>query len=456
MAIDLDWEVTDAPSEGEAPVPREALRLPTALPPVDPAHAAILEPQPDHPPAAPRPTHRARRRLAFAIVAALILAGTATWYLASAGWRRVNADITTLVQYEERYSLDGKSELVLAVQDSFNPEWVAARSVQVDARQPAPLPLPRLELQPAGGAIVSRVEALGADWVQADVRRSYLTPGGQTLTFVLPQFYRRFEPGDWLHSEAPPGYWGAWTDWTSPHAVIRHSEPDAALVQAIGPALEGRLAAACALWGRWCQGALPARLYLSSHASALYDDPLDNLEMRVSFGDSGALPAATFVAVPSPHLSGLPAGSAEQQYLADYLAVRLIAALARRSAAQPWQVEYLIARAVQELHLGHADPGFATGEAALHAEVITVEPQPVEAPAGTPLARRAAPQDLAGHSAALEPTATPHAGRAYTVRAGDTLGAIAERFDTSLRSLAVVNDLDDPDLIFEGQVLQIP
>ena len=44
----------------------------------------------------------------------------------------------------------------------------------------------------------------------------------------------------------------------------------------------------------------------------------------------------------------------------------------------------------------------------------------------------------------------------YTVKKGDTLTAIAERYGTTWRTLAVLNNLDNPDLITVGQKLKIP
>jgi len=44
----------------------------------------------------------------------------------------------------------------------------------------------------------------------------------------------------------------------------------------------------------------------------------------------------------------------------------------------------------------------------------------------------------------------------YTVQSGDTLRAIAERFGSSIEAIAERNNISDPDLIFEGQILQIP
>lgn len=44
----------------------------------------------------------------------------------------------------------------------------------------------------------------------------------------------------------------------------------------------------------------------------------------------------------------------------------------------------------------------------------------------------------------------------YTVERGDTLGQIAREHDVSLSDLAAANNIDNPDLIFPGQVLTIP
>jgi LysM repeat protein len=44
----------------------------------------------------------------------------------------------------------------------------------------------------------------------------------------------------------------------------------------------------------------------------------------------------------------------------------------------------------------------------------------------------------------------------YTIKFGDTLGALASRFGTSVAAIAQVNGLDNPNLIFPGQKLKIP
>ncbi|MFP2962853.1 LysM peptidoglycan-binding domain-containing protein, partial [Myxococcus sp. 1LA] len=44
----------------------------------------------------------------------------------------------------------------------------------------------------------------------------------------------------------------------------------------------------------------------------------------------------------------------------------------------------------------------------------------------------------------------------YSVRRGDTLSALAQRFNTSVSSLAKSNGISNPNLIYAGQKLRIP
>lgn len=45
---------------------------------------------------------------------------------------------------------------------------------------------------------------------------------------------------------------------------------------------------------------------------------------------------------------------------------------------------------------------------------------------------------------------------AYTVKKGDTLGAIAKQFNISLEELIKLNNIKNPNLIRSGQQLDIP
>ena len=46
--------------------------------------------------------------------------------------------------------------------------------------------------------------------------------------------------------------------------------------------------------------------------------------------------------------------------------------------------------------------------------------------------------------------------KTYTVKRGDTLSEIAAKYGVSWREMAKLNHLDNPDLIFPGQVFKIP
>jgi LysM repeat protein len=53
-------------------------------------------------------------------------------------------------------------------------------------------------------------------------------------------------------------------------------------------------------------------------------------------------------------------------------------------------------------------------------------------------------------------TVPPVASRSYRVQRGDTLSGIAARFGTSVPTLLRLNDIENPRVIFAGQVLKIP
>jgi N-acetylmuramoyl-L-alanine amidase len=69
-------------------------------------------------------------------------------------------------------------------------------------------------------------------------------------------------------------------------------------------------------------------------------------------------------------------------------------------------------------------------------------------PAAAPAIATAAPTSA--------PAATPTPGTVYTVKAGDSLSAIAATNKTSVDAIVKANNLSDPDKIQEGQKLVMP
>jgi nucleoid-associated protein YgaU len=71
------------------------------------------------------------------------------------------------------------------------------------------------------------------------------------------------------------------------------------------------------------------------------------------------------------------------------------------------------------------------------------------------------PQSGPAEDATAEPTTAPPAQaepeyRTYTVKSGDTLSAIGLEYGVDWHDIAKLNNLENPDLIFPGQVFKIP
>ena len=108
-------------------------------------------------------------------------------------------------------------------------------------------------------------------------------------------------------------------------------------------------------------------------------------------------------------------------------------------------------------------PGYVLGENhkdyILHEEVVTLGgtespgqkdiPQTEETDDKKPVP----PSDESISAPSIDPT--PEA-MVYTVEEGDTLSAVAQKYGTTALILQEYNELEDPDLIYVGQIIQIP
>ena len=78
-----------------------------------------------------------------------------------------------------------------------------------------------------------------------------------------------------------------------------------------------------------------------------------------------------------------------------------------------------------------------------------------EAEAAAQAAADAAAQEAAAQEAVAAAAAAPQP-ETYTVVSGDTLSAIGERYGVSYQAIAQANGIENPHLIYPGQVFTIP
>ena len=92
--------------------------------------------------------------------------------------------------------------------------------------------------------------------------------------------------------------------------------------------------------------------------------------------------------------------------------------------------------------------------------IVPATPAPAVILIATPTAGDAQTAQESDSSPSATPTADAAPGpgemEIYTVKAGDSLSAIAERFGVSSNRLLEINDLTDPNLVYIGQRLKIP
>lgn len=83
-------------------------------------------------------------------------------------------------------------------------------------------------------------------------------------------------------------------------------------------------------------------------------------------------------------------------------------------------------------------------------------PEPTAAPSPTPYSTPIVEATQPESPIPTPTIAPPQAPQTYTVKDGDTLGAIALAYDVSVADLIVANELANPDVLYVGQELIIP
>ena len=101
--------------------------------------------------------------------------------------------------------------------------------------------------------------------------------------------------------------------------------------------------------------------------------------------------------------------------------------------------------------------GTSTPSSAASSPPASVEPTRSPAPTASPLPSSApTASSLPSSTPGASPSPTTVGGRTYTIRPGDTLGAIAARFGTTTPVLVQLNGIANPRLIHAGEVLKLP
>lgn len=96
------------------------------------------------------------------------------------------------------------------------------------------------------------------------------------------------------------------------------------------------------------------------------------------------------------------------------------------------------------------------------AEEAAKKPAPAPAPSPKTAPKADAPVKVPPASAPQPPVEVPAVEetepeyRTYTVKSGDTLSEIAASYGVDWHEMAELNNLDNPDLIFPGQVFKVP
>ena len=227
---EIDWTFDAIPAENEEPARRP--RAPNA-------------PRPG-----PPPRHSVRRRRLWLLAGAVRLVAViaASVYLLYAnGWRRVEAQLSQEIAYEDNEALAGQADTVAALQWPDNKAWINQRALEASLGWPARPPADDLLPLAQSGRLVE-VDILTSDQVVATVLRTFADSAGRTYDFEYVQRYRSNGPGLWQRQAPLTADLQTTTLWSGQRLTVTLPVADEPWLAPLLPQIDAYLVRACADW----------------------------------------------------------------------------------------------------------------------------------------------------------------------------------------------------------------
>ncbi|MGQ0603194.1 MAG: hypothetical protein ACT4QE_16040 [Anaerolineales bacterium] len=249
------------------------------------------------------------------------------------GWQQWVTEQTVRNTFarEEQAALAGDVTTLLALSSTGDRIWLEQRLERAANDLFAPSPLHGLRPIVEAGQLQT-ITQLQPDLFQVEVARRFATSEGQSLTFILPQFYQRVN-GGWVRGFAPDSYWGAPMRLAGRYIEINGYALDRDFAIELLPHLDDVLARFCQRWG--CANQPPITVDLANRYYQWPDMPElrpgDPLLFSVLPPHVTRFPEYALL-VPSPHDVGFPADDAARDLLHRAIGVQVLFAAMDRLA----------------------------------------------------------------------------------------------------------------------------
>jgi hypothetical protein len=307
----LDWTMA------AAPIAEEAAESPSSSPL---AH-----------PTTPHHTRRFSRWMWLTLGGVMVVMITGLLMFSWGNRRQVAADVRDTFLAEEAAALNGDVRTLAALTAAGYADWLAAR--QRLAEQGAAAPAPALLFGPTAqaGEIIS-LTTFAPDIVQADIRRAFTGPEGETTQFIAAQFYQ-YQNG-WKRTPTPPYFSGDTYQFEGRRMSIIYFERDAGLMTELGPYLDDLVRLACAEWA--CADNFNLDLQFLESAPRFAPNPFRGQEPllfgMLAYNDTAWLDVA-HLGFPAPHVFGAPADEASRESFKRVLGQQVLLYAAQRFIA---------------------------------------------------------------------------------------------------------------------------